>query len=98
MPLTPEMNPLQAEIGSNQRLLAGGNFENGAVISNASGYPTSSDSPVADARDQSLFGEWHDGPTIQGARLLDRKSRNSMPVTNCRNSFDLDMDGERGII
>ena len=37
MPFSPEMNAFQAEIGSNQRLVTGGNLQDGAVIPDAGG-------------------------------------------------------------
>jgi uncharacterized repeat protein (TIGR03803 family) len=67
VPLTPEMNSFQAEIGGNQRLLTSGNFEDGAIISDADSYALPSGSPSADGRDQQFFGERHDELNIQGA-------------------------------
>lgn len=66
VPLAPKMNSLQAEIGSNQRVVTYGDIEDGAIIPDASGYALSSDSPAADAGDQRFFGKRHDGLNIQG--------------------------------
>jgi hypothetical protein len=52
MPLTPEMNPLQAEVGGNQRLVTKGDLQNGTVVSDARGNPSPSGSPTANTRDQ----------------------------------------------
>ena len=55
MPLAPEMNSFQAEIRSNQRLVTGGDLQDGAVISDASYKPPSAGRAPTYARDQSFF-------------------------------------------
>ena len=59
------MHPLQTEIGRNQRFVTGGDLQNGAVISDACDYGSPSAGSGPDTRDQRLFGERHDGPTIK---------------------------------
>ena len=56
MPLSPEMNPFQAEVGGNQRLVTRGYLQDGAIVSDAGSNPLSSGSPIPDVRDQSFFG------------------------------------------
>jgi hypothetical protein len=36
MPLAPEMNPFQGEIGGNQHLVTSGDLQNGAIVSDPS--------------------------------------------------------------
>ena len=64
MPLAPEMNSFQTEIGGNQQLVTSGDFEDAAIIANARGYPLPSGGSFADARDQQVFCERHDEPNI----------------------------------
>ncbi len=64
MPLAAEVHPFEAEIGSDQRFVTGGNFEDGAVVSDASGYASPPGSSTPDARDQRSFRERQDSPTI----------------------------------
>jgi hypothetical protein len=64
MPLPPEMNSFQAEIGGDQGFVTNWNFEDGAIIPDAGGYASPSGSSTPDARDQRSFGERHNGPTI----------------------------------
>ena len=76
MPFSPEMNPFQAEIGSNQRLVTGGDLQDGAIISDASSESSSAMSLPPDARDEQSFGERHDAPNdIQWGRCSWQGSR-----------------------
>jgi hypothetical protein len=52
MPIAPEMNSLQAEIGSNQRLMTGGDLQDCAIVSDTGGNPSPSGRPTPNARDQ----------------------------------------------
>ena len=64
MPLAPEVNPFQAEIGSNQRLVTGRDLQDGTVIPDARCNPFSSSCATSDARDEQFFGERQDGSII----------------------------------
>src|SRR5579863_6255322 len=64
MPLAPEMDSFQAEIGSNQRLVTGGDLQDGTVIPDARCDPFSSSRATSDARDEQFFGERQDGSII----------------------------------
>jgi hypothetical protein len=57
MPLAPEVNPFQAEIGSNHNLMTRGNLKDGAIVTDAGGYSSSSCSPTPNARDQQFFSD-----------------------------------------
>ena len=76
MPLAPEMNPFQAEISSNQRLVTGRDLQDGTVIPDARCNPFSSSCATSDARDEQFFGERQDGSIIykqkgsNGAKML----------------------------
>jgi len=76
MPLAPEVNPFQAEIGGNQRLVTGRDLQDGTVIPDARYNPFSSSRATSDARDEQLFGERQDGSIIykqkgpSGAKML----------------------------
>jgi hypothetical protein len=81
MPFTPEMNSFQAEIGSNQGLVTGGDLQDGAVIPDAGCDPSSSGSPFPDARDQEFFGQRQGGINdIQPTKLEQAKSGAECPV------------------
>ena len=57
VPLSPEVNSLKAEIGSDQDLMATGDLQNSAVIPYSSCDPTAFGScAAADERDQLFFG------------------------------------------
>jgi hypothetical protein len=56
VPLAPEMNPFQAEIGGNQGLVTWGNLQDRAIVTDASYNPSPSGSPIPNARDQQFFG------------------------------------------
>ncbi len=73
MPLAPEMNPFEAEIGSHQQLVTRGGLENGAIVSDTSDHALSSGGAFADAHDQQLFGEWQDEVNIKEAMPNRRK-------------------------
>jgi hypothetical protein len=62
MPLAPEMDPLEAEIGSDQRLLAAGNCQDGAIVSNAGCNASPPRGPTPNASDQEFFGLRQGGP------------------------------------
>jgi len=64
MPLAPEVNPFQAEISSNQRLVTIGDLQDGTVIPDARCNPSSPSRATSDARDQQFFGERQDGSII----------------------------------
>jgi hypothetical protein len=64
MPLAAEVNPFQAEIGSNQRLVTGRDLQDGTVIPDARCNPFSSSCATSDARDEQFFGERQDGSII----------------------------------
>jgi hypothetical protein len=64
MPFAPEMDSFQAEIGSNQGLVTGGDLQDGAIIPDAGCDPSSSGSPFPDARDQEFFGQRQDWSII----------------------------------
>jgi hypothetical protein len=51
MPLAPEMNPLEAEIGSHQRLLPAGNCQDGTIVSDAGCDASPSGNPTPNASD-----------------------------------------------
>jgi hypothetical protein len=52
MPLTPEMNPFEAEIGRNQRFVTGGNLQDSGIVADASYNSSPSGCPIPNARDQ----------------------------------------------
>ena len=55
MPLSPEVDPFQAEVGRDQRFVPGWNLQNGTVISNP-GYDSGDGPlPATDAGNQRLF-------------------------------------------
>jgi hypothetical protein len=62
MPLAPEMNPFQAEIGGNQRLVTRRDLQDGAIISDTSCNRSPSGSPTPNTRDQQFFGVRQDAP------------------------------------
>ena len=63
VPLTPEMNSLKAEIGSNQGLMALRNLEDSAVVADSSRDRTASgSSAAANASDQQFFGVRQSAP------------------------------------
>ena len=64
MPLAPEMNPFQAEVGSNQRLLTGRDLQDGTVIPDTRYNPFSSSRATSDARNEQFFRERQDGSMI----------------------------------
>ena len=64
MPLAPEMNPFQAEVGSNQRLLTGRDLQDGTVIPDTRYNPFSSSRATSDARNEQFFRERQDGSII----------------------------------
>ncbi len=64
MPLATEVNPFQAEIGSNQPLVTGRDLQDGTVIPDARHNPSSSSRATSDARDEQFFGERQDGSII----------------------------------
>jgi hypothetical protein len=64
MPLATEVNPFQAEIGSNQPLVTGRDLQDGTVIPDARCNPFFSSCSTADARDEQFFGERQDGSII----------------------------------
>jgi len=55
VPLTAEMNPFQAEVGRNQRLMAFRDADNGTVISNAEDQAFTAGGTASNARNQRLF-------------------------------------------
>ena len=64
MPFAPEMDPLQTEIGSNQRLVTGGDLQDGAIVPDAGCDPSPSGCLLPDASDQEFFGQRQDGSII----------------------------------
>jgi hypothetical protein len=64
VPLAPEMNPFQAEIGSNQGLVTGGYLQYGTIIPDACRNPFSASRATSDARNEQFFGERHGGSII----------------------------------
>ena len=81
MPFAPEMDSFQAEIGSNQGLVTGGDLQDGAVIPDAGCDPSSSGGPFPDARDQEFFGQRQGGINdIQTMKLGQTKSGGKCPV------------------
>ena len=81
MPFTPEMNSFQAEIGSNQHFVTGGDLQDGAIIPDAGCDSSSSRCPLPDARDQEFFGQRQGGTNdIQTMSLEQAKSGADCPV------------------
>jgi len=81
MPFTPEMNSFEAEIGGNQGLVPRGDLQDGAIISDAGGDPSSSGCSIPDARDQEFFGQRQGGTNdIQTMKLEQTKSGAECPV------------------
>jgi hypothetical protein len=64
MPFAPEMDSLEAEIGSNQRLVTGGSLQDRAIIPDAGCDRSSSGCLLPDASDQEFFGQRQDGSII----------------------------------
>ena len=81
MPFSPEMNPLQAEIGSDQRLVAGGDLQDGAIIPDAGGEPSPAMSLASDVGDEQSFGKRHDKLMIYNEGSV----RGRAAVGYCRN-------------
>jgi hypothetical protein len=55
MPFPAEMDPFQAEVSSNQCLVAGGNAQNGTIIPDTRDDVTTLTGFPADARNQRFF-------------------------------------------
>jgi hypothetical protein len=49
MPFPPEMNAFQVEVGSDQRLMASRDLQDGAIVSDTGRYASSSGGPTPDA-------------------------------------------------
>ena len=81
MPFTPEMNSFEAEIGGNQGLVPRGDLQDGAIVPDAGGDPSSSGCSIPDARDQEFFGQRQGGINdIQTMKLEQAKSGAECPV------------------
>jgi hypothetical protein len=61
MPFPPEVDSFQAEIGSNQGLVTGGDLQDSAIIPDAGCDSSSSGCLFPDARDQEFFGQRQGG-------------------------------------
>ena len=81
MPIPPEVDSFQAEIGSNQDLVTGGDLQDSAIIPDAGCDSSSSGCLFPDARDQEFFGQRQGGINdIQTAHPERAKSGEECPV------------------
>ena len=70
MPVSPEMNILDAEIRGHEQLVAWGNAQHRTIVANAGYYRTSAVSRAANLADQLAFAKWHANHYIAGSRVM----------------------------